>query len=78
MDENDPRSSIFPPLGPREVREPLRAALMSRVGSATLEEPRDHSQEAWALGPAMRTGPQLLLLDKEKFHPESLEGLFQL
>ena len=44
--------------------------LMSRVGSATLKEPWDSRQDRLGSRPAMRTGPQLLLLDK--LHPESL------
>lgn len=44
--------------------------LMSRVGSATLKEPWDGRQDRLGSRPAMRTGPQLLLLDK--LHPESL------
>lgn len=36
---------------------------MSRVGSATLKEPWDSNQDKLVSRPAVRTGPQLLLLD---------------
>ena len=48
---------------------------MSRVGSATLKEPWDSSQDKPVSRTAVRTGPQLLLLDT--LHPESLRFTFR-